>query len=86
MLKTLYGEADVPGKSRSAKDAQYAKAKYEEQVRSRRELKSTYCGYLLFSVFFQLCCCFRACCMRSNHFRDRAKNYRKFKLALARLR
>ena len=40
MLRKLYGEADVPGKSTSARDAKFAKTKFEELVRSRRELKS----------------------------------------------
>lgn len=86
MLRKLYGMADVPGRSDSAGDAAFAKSKFEEIIKGRREIQNNYCWHVIFTFFLKLCCCFQGYAMRKECCRRRIKNYRKFHVALSRLR
>ena len=58
MLRKLYGQADVPGQSDSLEDAPFAKTKFEEIIKGRREIDTNYCWHVILTFFLKLCCCF----------------------------
>ena len=87
MMNKLYGESDRTDRMEWSSDNNaYAKRAMKAYIKSRRELKNSFCSSILIQLVNNIFCCFKKCCNRCTCFNIRAKRYNKFKLALDRLK
>ena len=91
MVESLYWEANSAFQPIDKRDldaqfrADYATKTFEEHVKERHELSSSYCSSLFVTTITTICCCFKSCLVKSKFLNARIKKHKKFELALERL-